>query len=275
MSESRVHEHLDRMRRDELPEDARAVAEVLDDWRLRVHGLTSSSHDVGLLLDLLADEGYAVAPVGQVEELRAEIAQLRAGEDCAPHEPGARLTPGQWLARLHSMPAEDRIEKLTVFLDAVRDEVRCAGQRHELVIDELRAEVARLRAGEDRTPREESAWPTPGQLIARILDAPTAEKRLEIADALLTNCATASKCLMADHGALLSELEAAQEEIRVLRGALRDAIEAEVEFFKERMAALAAQNAVLRAALTARPPRLTVSGWAYRRRTRGRTRSRR
>ncbi|MEV8439164.1 hypothetical protein AB0425_17455 [Actinosynnema sp. NPDC051121] len=142
-------------------------------------------------------------------------------------------------------------------------------------LDKLRAEVARLRAGEDLTPREEGAWPTPGQLIARILDAPTAETRLKIADALLTNCVTASNCLLADHGGLKSELEAAHEEIRVLREALRDAIDAEVEFFRERMAALAEQNAVLTAALTARPPRLTVDGWAYRRRTRARTRSRR
>ncbi|GAA1281433.1 hypothetical protein [Saccharothrix xinjiangensis] len=63
MTESRAHEHLDRLRRAELPEDARAVADVLDDWRLRVHGLTSGSHNVGLFLDLLADEGYAVLPV--------------------------------------------------------------------------------------------------------------------------------------------------------------------------------------------------------------------
>lgn len=45
-----------------MPELA-ATADVLDDWLLRAHGVTSSSHNVGLFLDLLAAEGYRVAPI--------------------------------------------------------------------------------------------------------------------------------------------------------------------------------------------------------------------
>jgi hypothetical protein len=40
-----------------------AVADVLDDWLLRAHGVTSSAHNVGLFLDLLAAEGYRVEPI--------------------------------------------------------------------------------------------------------------------------------------------------------------------------------------------------------------------
>lgn len=62
-SESRVHEHLDRIRRDDLPEEPRAVADVLDNWLVRMYGVHSGSHNVGLFLDLLADEGYTVVPI--------------------------------------------------------------------------------------------------------------------------------------------------------------------------------------------------------------------
>lgn len=39
------------------------VADVLDDWLLRAHGITSSDHNTGLFLDLLADRGYRVTPI--------------------------------------------------------------------------------------------------------------------------------------------------------------------------------------------------------------------
>lgn len=45
-----------------MPELA-AVADVLDEWMLRAHGVTSSAHNVGLFLDLLAAEGYRVGPI--------------------------------------------------------------------------------------------------------------------------------------------------------------------------------------------------------------------
>lgn len=45
-----------------MPEIA-ATADVLDEWLLRAHGVTSSAHNVGLFLDLLAAEGYRVEPI--------------------------------------------------------------------------------------------------------------------------------------------------------------------------------------------------------------------
>jgi len=62
VAESYCHSPLDRLRRDKLPHPARKVADALDDWLLRCHGIISSAHSVGLLLDLLADEGLTVAP---------------------------------------------------------------------------------------------------------------------------------------------------------------------------------------------------------------------
>lgn len=59
-------EDLDRMTRDqlaELPGPERMVAQVLDDWNRRENGVTSSSHGVGLFLDLLAAEGFCVTPI--------------------------------------------------------------------------------------------------------------------------------------------------------------------------------------------------------------------
>ena len=61
---------LDRMTRDqlaELPGPEHAVAQVLDEWNHRSHGLISSSHGVGLFLDLLAVEGYRVTPIQEID----------------------------------------------------------------------------------------------------------------------------------------------------------------------------------------------------------------
>jgi hypothetical protein len=60
------HVDLDALTRDqlaELPGPERAVADVLDDWNHREHGVMSSNHGVGLFLDLLATEGYRVTPI--------------------------------------------------------------------------------------------------------------------------------------------------------------------------------------------------------------------
>ncbi|TDD37851.1 hypothetical protein E1287_07280 [Actinomadura sp. KC06] len=59
-------EALDRMTRAqlaELPGPERTVADVLDEWNRREHGVISSSHGAGLFLDLLAAEGYRVTPI--------------------------------------------------------------------------------------------------------------------------------------------------------------------------------------------------------------------
>ncbi len=56
---------LDRLGRDQVRElggAAAALVDVLDDWLLREHGLTSGWHHVGSFLHLLAAEGYCVVP---------------------------------------------------------------------------------------------------------------------------------------------------------------------------------------------------------------------
>lgn len=58
--ESTEWQFLDRMKRDDLPEMPRAVAQVIDEFNMRQHGLMSGSHGVGLFLDLLRDAGFTV-----------------------------------------------------------------------------------------------------------------------------------------------------------------------------------------------------------------------
>lgn len=56
---------LDTVRRDDLGEyDPMypTLADVLDEWNLRLHGVSSGHHGIGLFLDLLAAEGYRVTP---------------------------------------------------------------------------------------------------------------------------------------------------------------------------------------------------------------------
>lgn len=43
------------------------VADVLDEWNHRLHGVTSGDHGVGLFLDLLAARGYRVEPIPAIE----------------------------------------------------------------------------------------------------------------------------------------------------------------------------------------------------------------
>jgi hypothetical protein len=56
-------EDLDTLTRADLAEldgPAYTVACVLDEWRARLHGITSGQHGAGLFLDLLAAEGWRV-----------------------------------------------------------------------------------------------------------------------------------------------------------------------------------------------------------------------
>lgn len=57
------HPDLDDLTRTELAEregPGYAVACILDEWKQRLHGLTSSDHGAGLFLDLLAEQGWRV-----------------------------------------------------------------------------------------------------------------------------------------------------------------------------------------------------------------------
>lgn len=72
-------EHLDRVRRDDLPEMPHAAAAALDEWTARQHGILSGSHAVGLFLDLLAEQGYTVATRQPEEIVEWTVWERRAG----------------------------------------------------------------------------------------------------------------------------------------------------------------------------------------------------
>lgn len=87
MSEFR-YEHLDRLIRAQLG-DWEHAADALDDWLFRKHRILSSSHGLGLLLDLLADAGYVVLNPAEIHGWVAEgipPARWVLGAD-APEEP--------------------------------------------------------------------------------------------------------------------------------------------------------------------------------------------
>lgn len=58
-------DELDALKRDELPDFERGVADVLDEWLHTQHGVTSGSHCVGAFFDIMAERGYRVVPVTQ------------------------------------------------------------------------------------------------------------------------------------------------------------------------------------------------------------------
>lgn len=70
MITSQQYRPLDDLNRDDLPTAPKAVADALDDWLHRKHGILSGHHGVGLLLDLLADEGYAIEAAARPAESR-------------------------------------------------------------------------------------------------------------------------------------------------------------------------------------------------------------
>ncbi len=67
------------------------------------------------------------------------------------------------------------------------------------------AEVDRLRAGEDPTPRPAGTQPTPGQWIYR-WNTLTAEERLRMAGVMIHNTDVASACFLMDHVGRLEDL---------------------------------------------------------------------
>lgn len=71
----------------------------------------------------------------------------------------------------------------------------------------LEAEVARLRAGENHTPRENGTWPTPGQFIAQFNAAGVGE-RFAMAGKAITDAQLASECFVHDHKGELAYLRA-------------------------------------------------------------------
>jgi hypothetical protein len=79
---------------------------------------------------------------------------------------------------------------------------QCAARIQELV-----SEIARLQHGEDDTPREPGAWPTPGQWIHR-WNRLLPERRLWMAARMIEWQQQASACRELDHAGRIQELEA-------------------------------------------------------------------
>lgn len=78
------------------------------------------------------------------------------------------------------------------------------------------AEIDRLRAGEDRTPREEMARPSAAQLWHRLLESPENERLLLIM-MLQSDAARGWDCYAADHAETLRLADQALAEIPALR----------------------------------------------------------
>ncbi|NEA21593.1 hypothetical protein [Actinomadura bangladeshensis] len=77
----------------------------------------------------------------------------------------------------------------------------------------LRAEVARLRAGEADDPGHENTEPTPAQWIRRWNDLPP-ERRLQVAAAREQNARTAYDCFLRNHEGQIAELRGRVEELQ-------------------------------------------------------------
>lgn len=81
-------------------------------------------------------------------------------------------------------------------------------QRIQPRLDEQAAEIKRLREGEDPTPHDEAAWPTPGQWIYRF-NRMTAERRLAAANRVVVNGQESLSCFQMDHR---GRIEAAEQQ---------------------------------------------------------------
>jgi hypothetical protein len=76
-----------------------------------------------------------------------------------------------------------------------------------------------VRVGADDTPRNEAAYPTPGQLIAMMLDK-NGPERLRMAERLLNSADCANKCVAAGHEHLANELHSIRGTLNKYRDAL-------------------------------------------------------
>jgi hypothetical protein len=140
------HAHRDHVDRDELPTDAHAVADTLDEWNHRAHGITSSAHHAGLFLDLLADRGYRITPV---ETSRWSIE--------------ARVSPDGFVAQRMTLQGEPRwiLSYLTEAGFTVRevDEAEAADWPPVLAVPDAESEAvpdpARSSSSTDGSPEED------------------------------------------------------------------------------------------------------------------------
>jgi hypothetical protein len=81
---------------------------------------------------------------GQLEQLRAEVARLRAGESDEPAAEGARLTPGEWLRAFNDACAAKRLVWAGRALELADAVGRCFLLDHGGAVEELRQAEAVL-----------------------------------------------------------------------------------------------------------------------------------
>lgn len=111
--------HLDDLTREQLAEYdpmARAVADTLDEWLHRMHGITAGLHNAGAFLEFLALHGYTVTamePVTPLEELLPAPAPAYGSAVCIRQADGTVTVER----------ADDRI-------GMTRDLVEAAGEPH-------------------------------------------------------------------------------------------------------------------------------------------------
>lgn len=117
--------------RDGLPPLERAVSDTLDEYLVRMHGITTSHTHPREFLTWLRDNGHEVVPAGELERLRGEVARLRAGEADTPGEPGAELTPSEWIRRWNDATPEERLKVAAAGRANAQAAYRCFRLDHE------------------------------------------------------------------------------------------------------------------------------------------------
>jgi hypothetical protein len=90
------------------------------------------------------------------DQLRAEVARLRAGESEQPPAEGVQLTPAEWVHRWNRATADDRLEAAAHIMNASATARRCEVADHA-------AELEHLRAGRTRAS---VLHPSPSELVA-------------------------------------------------------------------------------------------------------------
>lgn len=147
-------------RRDDLPPLERAVSDTLDEWLVRMHGVTSSHSFPQEFLTWLREGGYEVIAADELAALRQEVEQLRVA-----------VNPTK--------------------ADAVKSLVRSATRLVRIERDDARAAIARVKALAEAwvaLPADDSGAPAKiyavdaGRLTLAVLDGAGAVSEKQTGD---------------------------------------------------------------------------------------------
>lgn len=127
-------------------------------------------------------------------------------------------------AHLIRKPEHEPCCALVLALCDALDAARAAVALTATHLASARAELERLRAGEDPTPVPENAWPTPGQWIRRFNEAPP-EERLAVVARALEDARRAGDCFLRNHDGRIRHHDGALLELRAQRDALAAAVD--------------------------------------------------